>query len=180
MSSFMTTRLTGGILTGQENATTLIFIWTEFTSLYNSVQIRIQSIVSPQDSGNSKYNSWLVVRDTRTFGLRALRFIARLLFPSLTSFYLLGERHSWTIYLWLYSPLLGLGLYFSFLLLYTFGRTRWTGDQPVSRPLPIHRTTQTQNKHTQTSLCQVGFEPTIPAFERAKIVHALDRATTGS
>jgi hypothetical protein len=25
---------------------------------------------------------------------------------------------------------------------------------------------------------QVGFEPTIPAFERAKAVHALDRATT--
>jgi hypothetical protein len=23
------------------------------------------------------------------------------------------------------------------------------GDQPVARPLPIHRTTQTQNKHTQ-------------------------------
>jgi hypothetical protein len=25
---------------------------------------------------------------------------------------------------------------------------------------------------------QVGFEPTIPAFERAKIVHALDSAVT--
>jgi hypothetical protein len=25
---------------------------------------------------------------------------------------------------------------------------------------------------------RVGFEPTIPAFQRAKIVHALDRATT--
>jgi hypothetical protein len=25
---------------------------------------------------------------------------------------------------------------------------------------------------------RVGFEPTIPAFERAKTVHALDRATT--
>jgi hypothetical protein len=26
---------------------------------------------------------------------------------------------------------------------------------------------------------RVGFEPTIPVFERAKTVHALDRATTG-
>jgi hypothetical protein len=26
---------------------------------------------------------------------------------------------------------------------------------------------------------RVGFEPTIPAFERAKTVHALDRAATG-
>jgi hypothetical protein len=52
------------------------------------------------------------------------------------------------------------------------------GDQPVIRPLPTHRTTQTQNKHTQTSMPGVGFEPTIPAFERAKIVHALDRAAT--
>jgi hypothetical protein len=27
------------------------------------------------------------------------------------------------------------------------GRTPWTGDQLVARPLPKHRTTQTQNKH---------------------------------
>jgi hypothetical protein len=39
--------------------------------------------------------------------------------------------------------------FFSFLILYTVGRTPWTGDQPVVRPLPIHRTSQTQNKHTQ-------------------------------
>jgi hypothetical protein len=33
------------------------------------------------------------------------------------------------------------------------GRTPWTEDQPVARPLPTHRTTQTQSKRTQT------FEP---------------------
>jgi hypothetical protein len=33
--------------------------------------------------------------------------------------------------------------FFSFVILYTVGRTPWTGDQPVSRPLPTHRTTQT-------------------------------------
>jgi hypothetical protein len=38
--------------------------------------------------------------------------------------------------------------------------------------------TQTQNKHKQTSMPRVVFEPTIPAFERAKTVHALDRAAT--
>jgi hypothetical protein len=54
-------------------------------------------------------------------------------------------------------------------LFYTVGRTPWTGDQPVKRPLPAHRTRQTQNKRTQTSMPQVGFEPTIPEFERAKI-----------
>jgi hypothetical protein len=38
--------------------------------------------------------------------------------------------------------------------------------------------TQTQNKHRQTSMPQVGFEFTIAAFERAKTVDALDRAAT--
>jgi hypothetical protein len=27
------------------------------------------------------------------------------------------------------------------------GRTPWTSDQPVAKPIPKHRTTQTQNKH---------------------------------
>jgi hypothetical protein len=54
-------------------------------------------------------------------------------------------------------------------LFYTDNRTPWTGDQPVARPLPTHRTTQTQNKLTQTSMPWGGFEPTIPAFERAKL-----------
>jgi hypothetical protein len=73
--------------------------------------------------------------------------------------------------LWLYSPFLGLGRFFTFLIFYTVGRTPWTGDQLVARPLPTHRTAQ-----TQTSMPRVGFEPTIPVFERAKTVHALDRA----
>jgi hypothetical protein len=33
----------------------------------------------------------------------------------------------------------------------------------------LHRPTQSQNKRRQTSTLRVGFEPTIPAFERAKI-----------
>jgi hypothetical protein len=61
-----------------------------------------------------------------------------------------------------------------FLNLKTVSRTPWMGDQPVARPLPI----QTQNKHRQTSMPWVGFEPTIPAFKQTKTVHALDRAAT--
>jgi hypothetical protein len=72
-------------------------------------------------------------------------------------------------YLWLYSPLLDLGRFPSFLILYTDGRATRTGDQPVPRRLPI------QNKRTQTSIPWVGFEPTIPAFERAKRVDASAR-----
>jgi PDZ domain-containing secreted protein len=53
-----------------------------------------------------------------------------------------------TIYLWLYSPLLDLGHFFSFLI-YTVCSTSWNGDQPVARPLATQRTTQTQNKRTQ-------------------------------
>jgi hypothetical protein len=73
----------------------------------------------------------------------------------------------------LYSPS-DLGRFFSFLILYIFGRTPWTGYRPVARPL----TTQTQNKSTHIFTPRVGFEPTTLVFERAKTVHALDRAAT--
>jgi hypothetical protein len=87
-------------------------------------------------------------------------------------------NHMYTfIYLWLYNPC-GSWPRFHFRNLYTFGRNPWTGDQPVSRPLPTHRTTRTQNKRTQASMPRVGFGPKIPAFELAKTVHALDRAAT--
>jgi hypothetical protein len=82
------------------------------------------------------------------------------------------------IYLWLYSPLLNVRRFFSFLILYTVGGIPWTGNQPVARPLPTHRTTQTQNKRTQRSMPWAGFETTIPLFKRAKAVHALDRMAT--
>jgi hypothetical protein len=70
-------------------------------------------------------------------------------------------------FLWRYSPNLGLGLppsnspfHFGLLELKTLGRTPWAGDQLVARPLPV------------------GFELMIPASERAKTVHALDRSAT--
>jgi hypothetical protein len=61
-------------------------------------------------------------------------------------------------------------------LLYTDGRTPWTGDQPVTMPVLTHRTTQTQNKRTHTAMPWEGFESTIPVSERSKTVHSLDRA----
>jgi hypothetical protein len=62
-----------------------------------------------------------------------------------------------SVHVWLYSPLLDLGRFFRFLI-------------------HTQRATQTQNKGTQTSMPRVRFEPTIPASERPKTVHELDRA----
>jgi hypothetical protein len=55
------------------------------------------------------------------------------------------EHFFFLLSLWLYNPL-DLGRFFSFLILYTAGKTPWVGDQSVARQLPTHRTTQTQNK----------------------------------
>jgi hypothetical protein len=60
----------------------------------------------------------------------------------------------------------------------TVGRTPWTVDQPVARALLTQDNTNTINADRQTSMPRVEFEPTIPVFERAKTVHALDRAAT--
>jgi hypothetical protein len=77
------------------------------------------------------------------------------------------------------TALVDLGRFFlQFINLYTVGRTPWTGVQAVARPLPTHRTTQTQNKRTQTSMPRVEFEPTAPVFEQAKTVYALNCAAT--
>jgi hypothetical protein len=83
-----------------------------------------------------------------------------------------------SVCLWLYSPLLDLGRSFSSFIFYIFGRTPWIGYQPIARPLPTHRTAQIQNKRTQTSMPQVGFEHIIPVLERSKTFRATDCATT--
>jgi hypothetical protein len=73
---------------------------------------------------------------------------------------------------------MALDLFFSFLILYTVGRTPWKWGISPSQGVYLQMTTQTQNKLTQTSMPRVGFEPKIPVFERAKAIHALDPATT--
>jgi hypothetical protein len=52
-----------------------------------------------------------------------------------------------------FLPLWTLCRFFSFLILYAVHRTSWTGDQPVARSLPTHKTAQMQNKRTQRHPC---------------------------
>jgi hypothetical protein len=72
------------------------------------------------------------------------------------------------------TALVDLDHFFSFLIYTQSVGLLERGIKPVARPLPTHRTTQTQNECTQTSIPRVVFEPTTPAFERAKTDHALD------
>jgi hypothetical protein len=78
-----------------------------------------------------------------------------------------------SIYLWLYSPY---GPWPLFQLL-NLMHSRY--DSLDGGSALIKATAYTQNnKRTQTPMPWVGFEPTIPVFERAKTVHALDRTAT--
>jgi hypothetical protein len=70
-----------------------------------------------------------------------------------------------------------LGRFFSFLILIQSVGLLGRGISP-SQGRYLRRTTQIQNKLTQTSMPWVGFEPSIPAVERAKTVCDLDRAAT--
>jgi hypothetical protein len=81
-----------------------------------------------------------------------------------------------SIYLWLYGPLLGLGRFFSSSFTQSVGLLG-RGISP-SQGCYLHTGQHKQIERTQTFMPQMGFEPTIPVFERAKTVHALDRATT--
>jgi hypothetical protein len=55
---------------------------------------------------------------------------------------------------WLLQPLQGPGRYFSSVIIfYTDDRTHWTNDKLVVRPLPMHRTTQTQHKRIHRHPC---------------------------
>jgi hypothetical protein len=67
---------------------------------------------------------------------------------------------------------------FNFLIFYTVGRTPWTGGSARRKAATCTRTEQTHNKPRQTSMPQVGFEPKIPVFERAKTVHSFARVTS--
>jgi hypothetical protein len=56
------------------------------------------------------------------------------------------------------------------LIIFTEGRTPWTGDQLVARPLPKHRATQTQNKsiHTPNIHALCGIQTHDPGFRASK------------
>jgi hypothetical protein len=81
------------------------------------------------------------------------------------------------IYLWLYRPL-DFCRFFSFLIHTQPARGPFGRGISTSQGHCLHRTTQSRNKRTQTSMPRVGFEPTIQVFERAKTVHGLIRTAT--
>jgi hypothetical protein len=53
-------------------------------------------------------------------------------------------------------------------------RTPSVGDQPVIRPQPTHRITETRNKHAETYKPRVGFEHMMPVSEWGNVVDALN------
>jgi hypothetical protein len=81
------------------------------------------------------------------------------------------------LYLSIYgsTAILDLGHFFSFVKqsveLLGRGISPWQGRYP-------HTEQHKQNKRKQASMFRVGFKPTIPVFEWAKTVHALDCAAT--
>jgi hypothetical protein len=68
-----------------------------------------------------------------------------------------------------------LGRFFSFLI-YTQS-IRVLGWGSARRKAATNTEQHKQNKRGQTFMPRVGFEPTIPVFDWAKTVRALDRAT---
>jgi hypothetical protein len=63
-------------------------------------------------------------------------------------------------------------------LFYTVSRTTWTSDQPVARPLPIHRTTQTCIKHTHRHPCLEWDSNSRSLRPSKQDIHTLDCAAT--
>jgi hypothetical protein len=77
-----------------------------------------------------------------------------------------------SIYLWLYGRLSDLGHVFSFLILYKVGLLGWGTSLLQGRYLHTEQHKHRINAHRHQ------FEPTVPAFEWAKTVHALDHRAT--
>jgi hypothetical protein len=72
----------------------------------------------------------------------------------------------------------GPGPFFSFIIIFTDGRTPWASDQLVARPLPKYRTTQTQNKHIRPpnihALCGIRIhDPSFRANEDSSCLRLL-------
>jgi hypothetical protein len=85
---------------------------------------------------------------------------------------------SFFIHQWFYNPLLVPGLFFSCVIFFTqpVGLLGRMISSSQGRYLPTEQ--HKENKRTQTSMPQLEFEPTIPGFELAKTVHALDWVAT--
>jgi hypothetical protein len=77
------------------------------------------------------------------------------------------------IYIYIYSSTVHLGSWCLFQFLGSIHSWKDSLDRGLARP--THRTTQTQNKRTQTSMSREGFKPMISVYEQWKAVHTLDR-----
>jgi hypothetical protein len=70
--------------------------------------------------------------------------------------------------LWMYSSLMGLGRFFSFLIFYTVGKTPLTGDQRIARTLPTQDNTNRINAHNTDIHALSGiqtYDPRVRASE---------------
>jgi hypothetical protein len=83
------------------------------------------------------------------------------------------------IHQWLYSPLLGPGLFFSFLIFFTqtVGLLGRVISPAQGRYLHIGQHKDRINAHTNIYVLS-EIRPTIRDFEQAKAIHTLDRAAT--
>jgi hypothetical protein len=82
------------------------------------------------------------------------------------------DRYVHTYKLWLYRSLLNLDRFSSFLIYTQSVGLLGRGTSP-SQGHYLHTEQHSQKKCTQTSMSLVGFEPTMPAFEWAKISSCL-------
>jgi hypothetical protein len=73
-----------------------------------------------------------------------------------------------SVFHWLYIPVGPWPLIFQFHDHFTDGRTPWTSDQLVARPLPKHRTTWTQNKHIPNIHTLCGIRTHDPGFRASE------------
>jgi hypothetical protein len=110
---------------------------------------------------------------SNNFGIILFFFIITLLsvfFSSLLCSFLVQYYLIILIFSLALQPPWALASAFQFHDHFTDGRTPWTSDQLVARPLPKHSTTQTQNKHIHTphihALCEIRtHDPSFRASE---------------
>jgi hypothetical protein len=91
-----------------------------------------------------------------------------LIFKALSQ-HLYGGTEEYTFFFPLVlQPLWALVSAFQFHDHFTDGRTPWTSDQLVAKPLTKHRTTQTQNKHTPNIHALCGIRTHDPSFRASE------------
>jgi hypothetical protein len=90
----------------------------------------------------------------------------------LSAFYTSLYPARYFFFQWFFQPIQDPGLLLSPVIIFTDSRTPWTSDQPIARPLPKRRTTQTQNECIHT--------PNIHALSWIRTHHPSVRASEDS